>query len=397
MSHTVALVKTKGVMATELRPALEKALALLDDPLGAIRPGSTVLIKPNITADSLPWQEGIVTNPNLVRAIIDLVRQKNPKKVLVAEAIAVGLDVKKAYNFLGYDEIAGQAGAELVDLYDHDFVETPGGEGPHKSLQISRLVLEADYVINVPLIKSHVATTISVAMKNLMGTVSSEQKRRFHYYGLVDSIIQLNSLVKPDLHICDGTVAGEGNGPVANTPADFRTLLAGRDARALDMVCAQIMGFDPADIRFLRRAAQAWGPLGLDDIKVKGETLAACLKGFRPAAAAFDPPPGVECDTGAICDECAGVLQLAMARLEGDGDLEAVKPLRVVCGEKKYEPRPGEKVLAVGRCQAHMQGSGYFVPGCPPQVFLVADELRAMQGGKRIFGPREQFMFKDEK
>ena len=396
MRHTVSLVKTSGIETEPLRQAVERALSLIGSPLQAIGPDSRVIIKPNITADNLPWEQGIVTNPHLIRAIIELVMERGPKEVAVAEAIAVGLDVKKAYKYLGLDQIARETGAVLLDLYDHEFVPVPGQGGLHETIRISRPVLEADYVINVPVMKTHVAGTISVAMKNLMGVVSSEQKRRFHYYGLLDSIIQLNRLYQPDLTIADGSVAGEGNGPAANTAADFRHILASRDCRALDTVSARVMGFEPGRIKYLQMAAEAFGPLDLADIQVEGETLENCIKQFKPCAAQFTAPPGIECDTSSTCEECAGVLQLALDRFAGSEAVEKLKPLRIVCGPQDYEPQPGENVIVVGKCQAHMRNSGYFVPGCPPQVFLVADGVRELLGQERIFGGKEDFIFPDK-
>ena len=396
MPRSVALVKVQDVSMQPLREAVEKALTLLGSPLDAIGPGDRVMIKPNITAENMPWQQGIVTNPHLVHAIIDLVNEHGPKEVAVCEATAVGLDVTKGFRYLGLDRITRATGARLVNLYDHPFVEVPGGGGLHHSVQISRPILEADYVINVPVMKTHVAATISVAMKNLMGIVSAEQKSRYHYFGLLDSIIQLNTLFKPDLIIADGSVAGEGNGPMANTGADFRTILAGTDCRALDVVSAKLMGFDPNEILILQKAAEAMGPLGLEDIEILGEPLEACTKQFKRCIQSFEPPPGIECDTSTACPACAGVLQLAVDRFAGSDAMEKIGPLRIVCGTRDCEPKPGEMIMAVGKCQAHMQNSGYSVPGCPPQVFLVADEIRSMLGLERIFGSKENFMFPDQ-
>ena len=210
MTTKVSIVKTSGENIDSLRSAVRKALSLLGSPLDPIGPASSVVIKPNITADSISWQQGVVTNPHLIRAIAELVAEKKPKEILVAEAIACGLDVKKAYPFLGYDQIAQETGARLVDLYDQDFKQVAVNNAQYNScLEISRTVLEADFLINVPVMKAHVATGISVCMKNLMGTISVEQKKKFHFLGIAESILELNSVVKPNLCIADGTVAGE--------------------------------------------------------------------------------------------------------------------------------------------------------------------------------------------
>ena len=253
MNEKVAIVKTDGDSGAPLKSAVQNALDLLDKPLKDVNRDSRVVVKPNITADSFSWRQGIVTNPHLVRAIIECIAEKNPREICIAEAIAVGLDVKKAYSFLGYDKIASATGARLIDLYDEDFVDVPAtGSSLHSTLQIAKTIIEADFLINVPVMKTHVATGISVCMKNLMGTISREQKKKFHFFGIAESVVDLNSVVRPHLSIADGTVAGEGDGPMANEPVGFQTILAGAANRIVDTVSARVMGFKPEDLEILK-------------------------------------------------------------------------------------------------------------------------------------------------
>ncbi len=89
-----------------------------------IRPGSKVVIKPNLTADTNLWQEGIVTNPYTVEGIIRYVQQAAPAEIIIAEATACGLDNKKAFRENGFEEVAARTGARIIDLYDEEFVPT---------------------------------------------------------------------------------------------------------------------------------------------------------------------------------------------------------------------------------------------------------------------------------
>ena len=220
MNEKVAIVKTASNDVVPLRNAAQRALELLDSPLNGVGPDNCVVIKPNITNDSISWRQGIVTNPNFVHAIIELVAERNPRKILIAEGIAVGQDVKKAYSFLGYDKIARATGARLVDLYDEVFVDIPITDSNlHSTMQIAKTIMEADFLINVPVMKTHVAVGISVCMKNLMGTISAEQKKKFHFFGVAESVVDLNSVVRPHLSIADGTVAGD---PLPTIQWDFR-------------------------------------------------------------------------------------------------------------------------------------------------------------------------------
>ncbi|MGD8740940.1 MAG: DUF362 domain-containing protein [Desulfobacterales bacterium] len=394
MNEKVAIVKTGGNDDAPLRNAVQHALDLLDLPLKNVGPGSCVVIKPNITADSTSWRQGIVTNPHLVRAIIECVAERNPREIRIAEAIAVGLDVKKAYSFLGYDKIAKDTGARLIDLYDEEFVDVPvAGSNLHSTLQIAKSVIEADFLINVPVMKTHVATGISVCMKNLMGTISREQKKKFHFFGIAESVVDLNAVVGPHLSIADGTVAGEGDGPMANEPVGFETILAGTDNRVVDIISAEVMGFEPNEIEILKICNDRWGALQVSDIEIVGQAMRQTLRPFKHAAECVRPPEGIECAEGGACAACTGVLELALTRAGQMDILEKLKPLRIVCGPDSSPPGAAENVLVVGKCLSHLKESGNFVPGCPPQVFLVADELREMAGVDRIFGCKDGYIF----
>ena len=394
MNKKIAIVKTDGNEAALLKKAIQQALDLLDSPLKDVGPGDMVVIKPNITADSISWRRGIVTNTRLVRAIIEVVAERNPREILIAEAIAIGLDVKKAYSFLGYDKIARETGARLVDLYDEEFVDIPVTDSNlHSSMQIAKTIVEADFLINVPVMKTHVAVGISVCMKNLMGTISREQKRKFHFFGIAGSVVDLNSVVKPHLSIADGTVAGEGDGPMANEPVGFETLLVGTDNRIVDAVCARVMGFEPAEIEILKICNDRWGKLPSADIEVVGETIRQTARPFKHAAECVNPPEGIECTEGGACAACTGVIELALARARQMDILEQLKPLRIVCGPDSSVSGEGENVLVVGKCLSHLNETGNFVPGCPPQVFLITDELREMAGVDRIFGCKDGYIF----
>ena len=394
MNEKVAIVKTGGNDGAPLRNAVQHALDLLDLPLKDVGPGSRVVIKPNITADSTSWRQGIVTNSQLVRAIIECVAERNPREICIAEAIAVGLDVKKAYSFLGYDKIAKDTGARLIDLYDEEFIDVPiTGSNLHATLQIAKTIMAADFLINVPVMKTHVATGISVCMKNLMGTISREQKKKFHFFGIAESVVDLNSVVRPHLSIADGTVAGEGDGPMANEPVGFETILAGTDNRIVDTISAGVMGFEPDEIEILKICNDRWGALQAADIEIVGQAMRQTVRPFNHAAECVRPPEGIECTEGGACAACTGVLELALARAGQMDILEKLKPLRIVCGPDSSPPGTAENVLVVGKCLSHLKESGNFVPGCPPQVFLVTDELREMAGLDRIFGCKDGYIF----
>lgn len=393
MSYRVSLEKTDPLDPDRLRAAVNRAVDRLGDPLAGLGPESVVLIKPNITIGTIPWEQGVVTNPHLVRAIVEAVRERSPKQILIAEAIAVGLSVGPAFDFLGYPEIARETGAQLVDLYDHEFVGVPVVGGLHDSLEVAGPILAADLVINVPVLKTHVAVGVTAAMKNLMGTVSVEQKKRFHFFGLAESIVDLNSVVKPGLTIVDGTIAGEGDGPIGNTPVGLGLILAGTDCRAVDLVGARVMGFEPREVGVLAKADERWGEIPEDSIDLRGEPLEKVARPFKRVAETVRFRDGVETVTGRECRICNGVADLTLGRAEELGMLDRLTPLKILCGPAEDLGRPDERTLIIGQCLEKYRDHPHYVPGCPPQVFLATDQLKEMLGEERVFGPKEGFTF----
>jgi hypothetical protein len=153
------------------------------------------------------------------------------------------------------------------------------------------------------------------------------------------------------------------------------------------------MGFEPDEIEILKICNDRWGALYLGDIEVVGETIRQAARPFKHAAECVKPPEGIECAEGGACAACSGVIELALARARQMDILDQLKPLRIVCGSDSSPPGKGENVLVVGKCISHLSETGNFVPGCPPQVFLITDELREMAGIDRIFGCKDGYMF----
>ena len=180
---------------------------------------------------------------------------------------------------------------------------------------------------------------------------------------------------------------------MANEPVGFQTILAGTDNRAVDTISAGLMGFEPDDVEILKLCNDRWGALSEADIEVVGESLKQSARPFKHAAETVKPPQGIECAEGGACAACTGVIELALARARQMDILEQLKPLRIVCGPDSSSAGTGENVLVVGKCLSHLKETGNFVPGCPPQVFLITDELREMAGVDRIFGSKDGYVF----
>ena len=398
MSTSVAIVKGKnGKDLDEVRRMMRELFSLIGPASKLIPPHSRVLIKPNLTAEENLWGKGILTGPIFMQALVEEVQEARPAEVIVAEAIAVGLDTKKAFAANGYKEMARATGARLLDLYDGEFeeIKTPEG-GLLKSVRVSGEVLRADFFINAPVLKTHFASTLSAAMKNLKGTTTYEEKKRFHYLGLNKAVAELNAVLKPHLIVVDALIAMEGDGPVAGTPAGLNVLLAGTDAVAVDTVAARIMDIDPSEVLSLCLAqGMGYGVWDEREIQILGRSIEEVRRPFVRACSPLhlDVEKILFLD-GQACNACRNGLRLAMDRLKEVGVPQDQFPrLEISMGsEARLSESSGCIQLPIGNCQKQYRHLPNYIPGCPPPSFLVADQMREILGVPRKFGPKKDFI-----
>jgi len=395
---SVAIVKGKnGKDLNEVRRMMKDLFSLVGPAAKIIPPNSRVLIKPNLTSEENLWEKGALTGPIFIQALVEEVQKAQPAEVIIAEAIAIGLNTKQAFAANGYEKVAKATGARLLDLCDGEFEElkTPAG-GLLRSVRVSREVLRADFFINAPVLKTHFASTLTAAMKNLKGTMPYEEKKRFHYLGLNKAVAELNAVLKPHLIVVDGLIALEGDGPVAGTPVGLNLLMAGTDAVAVDTVCARIMGIDPAEVLSLCLAqSMGYGVWDEREIKVIGKSVAEVRHPFKRACAPLElDGEKIRFIDGEACNACRNGLRIAIERLRAAGvPLDKLPRLEISLGaQARLSESSGCIPIPIGNCQKQYKHLPNFVPGCPPQTFLLADELREILGEPRKFGPKKDFI-----
>jgi uncharacterized protein (DUF362 family)/Pyruvate/2-oxoacid:ferredoxin oxidoreductase delta subunit len=244
--------------------------------------GKKVLIKPNVLRSS-EANEGVVTNPALLRAVVEKAESSGPASLIVG-------DNPGLFNYGANEEAFTKTGLmEAAKGYYRNI-----GDDSRKmefnpkfmrSVSVSSAALDADVVISLPKFKTHGLTVITGAIKNSYGLLPGAQKAMLHKAAgnaanFQELVVDVFMLRVPDLFIVDAVVGMEGNGPASPDLRDIGLIIASDNAVAVDSVIATMMGCDPSKLRFLQKAKEAGlGDYDPESIEVIGELR--LLPGFK--------------------------------------------------------------------------------------------------------------------
>jgi uncharacterized protein (DUF362 family) len=237
-----------------------------------VKANQTVVIKPNIGWDVSPERAGN-TNPKLVPRIAEHCIKAGAKTVYVFDNTCDTWS--KCYSNSGIEKYAKDAGAKVVsganESYYSDVTVKKGTA--LKNAKVHELILESDVFINVPILKSHGSTKLTIAMKNLMGIVWD--RRYWHRNNLNQCIADFTTYRMPDLNIVDAYRVMKQNGPRGVNESDvavMKSMIISRDIVASDAAATKLFGFEPSDIDYIKIAdGMKLGNMDLN--KLKGSSI----------------------------------------------------------------------------------------------------------------------------
>jgi len=245
------LVAIRGGEAYEM---FETGIKSLGGMKNFVSPGQTVVVKPNIGWDAIP-ERAANTNPKLIGQIIKSCLEAGAKEVYVFDNTCDKWN--KCYKNSGIEKAAKDAGAKVVPgniESNYRTVEIPGAE-KLKNPKVHELILDSDVFINVPVLKSHGSTKLTISMKNLMGIVWD--RKFWHKNDLNQCIADFASKIKPDLNIVDASKVMKQNGPRGVSVEDvveLKSMIISTDMVAADAAAAKIFGHEPEDIGHIQIA-----------------------------------------------------------------------------------------------------------------------------------------------
>ena len=250
---------------------ISSALDLIDfEPKGSV---SSVAIKPNLC---YYWDSatGYTTDPAIVSGIIDYLREDigSDVEIKIVEADASAMQTKFAFPLLGYTKLAEEKKVELLNLSEDAIQEKEVEVNGRKiSFKVPLTLLESDLLVNMPKMKIMRDTHITCALKNVFGCIAFPRKVAYHPF-LAEAIVGINKILKPHLNLVDGLVA------LGRFPVKLGLIMAGEDPFSVDWVAAQIMGYKPSKIKFLKLAVKEGRKAG--NVIVCGEGIKAFKKNF---------------------------------------------------------------------------------------------------------------------
>jgi uncharacterized protein (DUF362 family) len=271
--------------------------------------GSKILIKPNLA--SRVRDRGENTDVRVVEGIVEYFHDKGD--ITIAEGCcgsvgSVPKSTHRLFKFAGYSRLEDRYGLRLCDLNAEAFEKVKCYD---KMLGVAKTALETDYLVTVPVLKTHEFTTISACVKNLMGCLEPkpaqghETATKWEIHAELSEtdlsqdpsgyrlalnkferrLVDLYRRLSPRLGIVDAVTASEGDAPIHGTPVHMGLVLASENPISCDAVAAHLMGIDPATIGHLRLAKNRdLGEIDIKEIKTNADLRRYRTKFMLPSS-----------------------------------------------------------------------------------------------------------------
>ena len=370
----------KSIVALSHGKNVQENVTRVFDSLGGvakmIEAGSTVVLKPN-AGHAVGPEYAVCTHPETVRAVIREVRKANPKRIVIAEAAAVGCDTEECYEASGIAKMVREEGVELYDIKrEKDLVNVAvrGYRSNISHVQLPKLLLEAEHIINLPILKAHASMVFSGALKNIKGVVQDRVHMLMHHENLTMAMMDVWWACRADINVMDVMHAASGYSPHTPVPIELDCILGSYDPVALDRIACELVGIDPNGVDYFRAAEEAGlGTTRREDIEVVGDKVDECYKKmwvpYLEDIRSRWPEYEVHCD--GACSSCQALLTLNMETLKAIGAYEENQDMVIVAGSKNtLSPDTlDEKIVLHGNCaRRHLKDhpNAIFIQGCPP-------------------------------
>jgi uncharacterized protein (DUF362 family)/Pyruvate/2-oxoacid:ferredoxin oxidoreductase delta subunit len=282
----IAIQKVKN---DDVKSAVFSSLELIGAKKLITKSGMKFLLKPNILMGKPP-ERAVTTHPEVLRAVIQWLKQFNPTKIYVCESSGgqqVGA-TERAMKGSGLKDVCDSEGVECIPFEKTErVVYKVKNPLVLDEVASSKLFEEVDLIINLPKIKTHGQCTMTCCIKNMFGTLLLSNKARDHakFPRLEDfgaSLADIYSISNPQLTVIDGYLCQEGNGPSGGDVVKLDLIMAGYDPIALDTAVCKIIGVPVEKVLYIQKGEErGLGTSDLAKVEVVGETIDGVFRQFK--------------------------------------------------------------------------------------------------------------------
>ncbi|MGM0453003.1 MAG: DUF362 domain-containing protein [Thermodesulfobacteriota bacterium] len=401
MKHPVSIIRYESPYES-VKKAVDMCNGLAHMPAGA-----RVFIKPNIVfwtkACAFPkW--GVITTSRVIEDMVVLLKEHGIDDITIGEGVVADAKDREtpanAFETLGYERLRQRYGVKYVNVMERPFEKVDLGDDI--VLKFNEDIINSDFVVDLPAMKSHNQTVVSLGIKNLKGTIDIKSRKKCHSADpekdLNFHVARLADRMPPMLTVVDGIYTLE-RGPAFDGKMHRSNLLvASPDILSADMVGARVLGHLPDDVPHLAQAAKNRNrPTDFSDIEIKGEAIEEvaayhehdfayhCDKtGEMPKPLAKEGIEGLfyRKFDNTMCTYCSGLNGLILSAIRFAWKGEPWDNVEVLTG-KAMEPAPGmAATILLGQCMYNKNKDHpniqkmIAIKGCPPKPKNVVDALQ---------------------
>ncbi len=366
------------------RQIMQMAVELCDraDLSGMIRntcrkENPLIALKPNLLGP-IPASQGATTHPEIVEGVVTYLRRQGFGNLIIMESSWVGDKTTDSLMVTGYDDLCRRLNVPFLDLQKDSGVPV---DCCGMELNICKKALEADYLINLPVMKGHCQTLVTCALKNMKGCIPASEKRRFHRLGLHEPIGHLSAGIRQDFvladAICPDLTFEDGGNPV-----ELNRLVCAADPVLMDAYACAMIGHPIDAVEYISIAEECGVGHASPETAlvtslyekneggcttyIQGENIQSFHRGegdYRKVLRVKEIVRDVD-----SCSACYGCLIPVLHRLEEEGLLDSLP--RNLCIGQGWKGQKGR--VGIGNCTSAFDVS---LKGCPPspeemEIFL---------------------------
>ncbi len=352
--------------------------------------GKTVLLKPNVGREVDP-KLGINTNPEVVEAIFNYLRDRYEANYLIGDSPIINTDTQKAFEQSGYKNLLKDDDLQFIDLDKLTPVkkEIPNGK-ILKSIRITGYWHDIDYVISIPVLKMHMHCGASLSFKNMKGLIYGRDKITLHHFQAPEiikklkksmnkikeldiAIADLGNIIFPDLAIIDASYAHEGMGPSSGNFVKLDTIIASTNSLAADIIALAITQpeWSLKDVPHLKLLSEFILPSikSSNDIKTIPVDIDEFIEPLEP------PPKSITIKYKNVnlidIDSCSACLSTVFNFLKNNKEFidklyTSDKPLNLAIGIGIKKSDLYSDTYLIGNCTSNQKENGTFIQGCTP-------------------------------